>query len=167
MFTILNEVEKELPKLLQQEEIWKSVFVDYHLPFVKRLWTPFVFENEEYRIYLHQILPCDLEDCLFHPHPWPSIMKILSGKYKMTVGYAQGMIAPEVAMTLILPAGTIYEMTNPNGWHAVCPIEHSSFSLMITGTPWDRPSHKSTKTLTALNESEKASILNNFIKYYQ
>ena len=167
MFNILEEVEKKLPILLQQEEMWKSVFVDYHLPFVKRLWTTFSFEEQDYRIYLHQILPCELEECLFHPHPWPSIMKILSGKYKMTVGYGQGMNPPETAMTLILPAGTTYEMTNPDGWHAVCPIEDSSFSLMITGKPWERPSHKSTKTLLPLQENEKNHILSSFIQYYK
>lgn len=166
MFNILEEIEKQLPQLLQQEDIWQSVYVDYHLPFVKRLWTSITLDGQDYRIYLHEILPCKLEDCLFHPHPWPSIIKILSGQYKMTVGYGQGMNPPETAMTLTLPAGTIYEMINPDGWHAVCPINKSSFSLMVTGKPWERQSHKSTKTLMPLDISENISILNSFKEYY-
>lgn len=167
MFNQLLDIETLLPELLQQESIWKSVFVDYHLPYVERLWTSITLNNQEYRIYLHRILPCNLEDCLFHPHPWPSIIKILSGEYIMQVGWGEGMKEPEIATTLILPTNTIYEMTNINAWHAVSPMKEASFSLMITGQPWDRESHKSTKILSPLNEEQKNNLLLFFKnKYY-
>lgn len=166
MKTILNVVEKALPSLLMQEDLWKSLYVDYHKPFVKRLWTPFSFNNEKYRIYLHEIESCSIDEALFHPHPWPSIMKLLSGSYNMIVGYGAGLEEPPVALSLELPTGTVYEMSELNGWHAVAPIGESSFSLMITGEPWVRESHKSTKTLNELSVTEKEHILQFFKHYY-
>ena len=166
MFHILNHVENDLGSLLQQEDKWASVYVDYHLPYVQRLWTKVNYDGIDYRVYLHRILPCELDQCLFHPHPWPSIMKILSGQYKMQVGFGEGLSEPPVSTTLILPAGTIYEMTNPDSWHAVCPIDISSFSLMISGTPWDRMAHKSTKKLIPLANEQKAEIFEFFRFHY-
>ena len=163
---VLNAVENELPHLLTQD-IWKSLYVDYHKPFVKRLWTPFIFEDKKYRIYLHEIEPCDIHEALFHPHPWPSIMKLLSGSYHMIVGYGAGLNNPPVALSLELPTHTVYEMSEINGWHAVAPIADSSFSLMITGEPWERESHKSTKTLNELNDQEKENILKFFKNFYK
>lgn len=166
MLNILPIIEKKLPELLANRNIWKSVFVDYHEPFVERLWTNIEYEGVNYRIYLHRILPCDIGQCLFHPHPWPSVMKILSGQYKMHVGYGKGMNEPEIAATLILPNNTVYEMINPDAWHAVSPIKEASYSLMITGEPWERQSHKSTKTLNKLSEQQENEILQFFqIKY--
>jgi hypothetical protein len=167
MFDILSIVEKKLPDLLNKPDIWASVYVDYHLPFVQRLYTKFQEQETEYRIYLHRILPCELKDCLFHPHPWPSIIKILNGQYDMQLGFGAGMEPPAVASTLILNAGTIYEMINRDSWHAVCPINELSYSLMVTGTPWERESHKSTKKLSPLIPIEKEQILEFFKNYYQ
>lgn len=166
MKNILNTIEKELPNLLRNEALWKSVYVDYHKPFVKRLWTNFLFDGKNYRIYLHEIEPCDINEALFHPHPWPSIMKLLSGSYQMNVGYGEGLESPIVAVKLELPTGTVYEMSEVNGWHAVAPLSDSSFSLMITGEPWKRESHKSTKSLSELSFSEQNKILNFFKEIY-
>lgn len=166
MRNILTVIEKELPQLLKNEEIWKSVYVDYHKPFVKRLYTNFMYENHNYRIYLHQIESCDIQEALFHPHPWPSIMKLLSGSYNMIVGYGEGLSEPPVAVKLELPVGTVYEMSEINGWHAVAPILDSSFSLMITGEPWQRESHKSTKTLHELSIEDRKIILEFFKNIY-
>lgn len=167
MKNILAMVEEELPELLMLEDIWKSVYVDYHKPFVKRLYTNFVLEDYNYRIYLHEIQSCNIDEALFHPHPWPSIMKLLSGSYNMIVGYGKGLIAPPVAVKLELPTGTVYEMSEINGWHAVAPVVDSSFSLMITGEPWQRESHKSTKTLHELSVEERNKIFTFFKTIYQ
>ena len=167
MKNILSIIEKELPYLLADENNWKSVYVDYHKPFVKRLYTNFVYEEQNYRIYLHQIEFCHINEALFHPHPWPSIMKLLSGSYNMIIGYGEGLNEPPVAVTLELPTGTIYEMSEINGWHAVAPVVDSSFSLMITGEPWQRESHKSTKTLHPLSLEEKNIILDFFKNIYK
>ena len=37
----------------------------------------------------------------------------------MDVGFGAGIKEPPVAMKLILPAGSRYEMTNIDGWHSV------------------------------------------------
>lgn len=163
MKNILQIIENQLPKLLRNESLWKSVYVDYHKPFVKRLWTNFIFEGHNYRIYLHEIESCNIEEALFHPHPWPSIMKLLSGSYHMNVGYGEGLISPPVAVQLELPAGTTYEMSEINSWHAVAPLKDSSFSLMITGEPWKRESHKSTTLLSELSLSDNNKIFK-FVK---
>ena len=44
------------------------------------------------RIYLHRIYPCAPGEALFHPHLWPSAMRILSGEYEMAVGYGAGRV---------------------------------------------------------------------------
>lgn len=167
MKQVLKLIEQELPVLLEDESLWKSVYVNYHKPFVKRLWTNFIHEGHNYRIYLHEIESCDIEEALFHPHPWPSIMRLLSGSYNMIVGYGSGLIEPPVAVRLELPTGTVYEMSEINGWHAVAPIGKSSFSLMITGEPWVRESHKSTKHLLELSVTEKHNIFGFFRNKYK
>ena len=165
MKSVLKAVENALPQLLN-ENVWKSLYVDYHKPFVKRLWTSFEYEGNKYRIYLHEIESCHIHEALFHPHPWPSIMKLLSGSYNMVVGYGEGLKEPPVALSLELPTGTVYEMSEVNGWHALAPISESSFSLMITGEPWTRESHKSTKLLNELDLQSQENILNFFKKIY-
>lgn len=167
MKNILSHVEQELVYLLANDNNWKSVYVDYHKPFVKRLYTNFMYQGHNYRIYLHQIESCDINEALFHPHPWPSIMKLLSGSYNMFVGYGEGLQSPPVAVKLELPTDTIYEMSEINAWHAVAPILDNSFSLMITGEPWQRESHKSTKTLYELSLEEKKHILDFFRNIYK
>lgn len=162
MLVVLSQVEQVLPSLLQNEAIWKDVDVDYHPPHVERMWCDW----EGYRVYLHRIHPCAPGEALFHPHPWPSAMHVLSGMYEMTVGYGPGKQAPPVASTLLLPSGTRYEMVHPDGWHAVRPIDVPAYSLMITGKPWDRWSPKSDKPLGSLTPQERSQILDFFRSHY-
>lgn len=167
MLNLLNQIESTvLPELLMDDARWKSVFVDYHPPFVQRVWTSVEVDGKQYRVYLHRILPCELKDALFHPHPWPSVMRILSGRYTMTVGHSPGDEAPPVSMTLSLPAGTSYEMVHIDGWHAVCPDAEPAYSLMITGTPWERPSPKSPYQLQPLTPALQAEIMSFFRAQY-
>ncbi len=93
MLDVLFHVEKALPQLLQDESAWNSVLVDYHPPTVERLWTAW----QGYRVYLHRIHPCEHEQALFHPHPWPSAMRVLDGEYEMAVGFGAGTQTPPVA----------------------------------------------------------------------
>jgi hypothetical protein len=98
---------------------------------VERLWTQY----GQHRVFLHQIHPC--EKALFHPHPWPSAVKVLSGLYEMGISYGVGKGDPPEAATCILAAGSSYEMIEPNGWHYVRPLGSASLSLMVTAAPWD------------------------------
>ena len=167
MLSILEKIESEiLPEILKESTIWKSVFVDYHPPFVQRIWTSIILDDIQYRIYLHRILPCELKEALFHPHPWPSAMRILSGRYTMITGHGEGNISPPISMTLSLPVGTVYEMVNEDAWHAVCPEGDAAYSLMVTGTPWTRESPKSTHALKELDEKIKAEIFEFFRNIY-
>lgn len=139
MLEVLQEVEKELPKLLTDKGIWKGIYVDYHAPIVERLWCQW----GEYRIYLHRILLCGEGEALFHPHPWPSAMKVF-GEYEMGMGFGSGDNPPPIFTKIILGHGDVYEMTHEDGWHYVRPLGKPNFSIMVTGQPWNRrnPSKK-------------------------
>lgn len=162
MLAVLHQVEKALPNLLRDESIWKSVRVDYHPPIVDRVWTQF----DNCRINLHKIYPCEQGQALFHPHPWPSAMRILSGRYSMLAGYGKGEFAPPVATKLILNAPDEYEMTDPDSWHSVTPLDNPSYSLLVTGPPWDRWAPKSDKHLEGLGAAAFGDMLMYFRSQY-
>jgi hypothetical protein len=162
MLNQLYQLEKELPKLLQDENSWNSLYVDYHKPYVKRLWKPV----GDYRIFLHQIFPCEKSESLLHPHPWPSAMKVVGGIYEMGVGYSQTNDEPVIASTLVLPVNSYYEMADINSWHYVRPLDKPSFSLMVTGKPWKRESPKSDHKMRELNAEEKRAIFDQFRNLY-
>lgn len=161
MLSHLFEAERDLPLLLEDEGSWNDVFIDYHAPFVERLWRPY----GEHRLYLHRIHPCHETQALLHPHPWPSAMR-LHGTYKMLVGYGSGDAPPPIACSLIMPAGTAYEMIDPDGWHAVCPVDRPALSVMLTGMPWGRPAPKSNKPLMPLTREARAQLFQFFREIY-
>ncbi len=167
LLAVLERIEREvLPALVRDSTAWQSLFVDYEPPFVERLWAPVQLGDEAYRVFLHRIHPAPLDACLFHPHPWPSAIRLLSGTYRMNTGAGAGMEPPAVTMQLKLAAGTAYEMGHPDGWHAVSPIGEPSYSLMVTGKPWTRPSHKPTKQLHPLETETAAALLKFFQDVY-
>ncbi len=162
MLEVLHAVESKLPTLIEDVRGWESLFVDYHPPFVERVYRQY----GNYRIYLHCIHSCEAGEALFHPHPWPSAMRIVSGVYEMAIGYGEGDTPPPVAATIILPPESEYEMTHPDAWHYVRPVGKSAFSVMVTGKPWDRPSPKSEKPLSPLFKDRKDEILRYFKAHY-
>lgn len=163
MFDMLARAEKELASgdLLRSLEGWNTLDVLYEPPRVERLWRPF----EDGRLYLHRIHPC--EKALYHPHPWPSIIKILAGGYEMAVGFGEGDKPPPIAATLKLAPGSIYEMTNIDGWHYVLPTVEN-LSVMITGAPWERwsPGPAPDVKLGPLSEWDAAGLLDAFRAMY-
>ncbi|TSC82729.1 MAG: Uncharacterized protein G01um101420_87 [Parcubacteria group bacterium Gr01-1014_20] len=164
MLEVLHQVERDLPQLLEDKEWWNSLDVDYHPPRVERLWR----QHGEYRIYLHRIHPCKPGEALFHPHPWPSAMKVLrGGNYEMAVGFGSGETPPPVAASMILGPGSEYEMTHPDSWHYVRPIDEPAITLMIAGKPWNRISPKSDGPLKPLPDYQKNDLLFTFKSYYQ
>lgn len=133
MLQVLFEFEEKiLPTIFDKPEVWRTLDVNYEPPRVERLW----YQQDEYRVYLHRIHPCT--EALFHPHPWPSAVRILSGCYEMGVGYGAGTEPPPEAASVVLFPGSYYEMVDPNGWHYVRPIQNPSISIMVTGEPWGR-----------------------------
>jgi hypothetical protein len=145
LLDILNEtIEEKLPNFLKKEneELWNSTEVIYHAPRVERLWM----QMGEYRIFLHRIYPCQKEEALFHPHPWPCAVKIINGTYEMGISTEypdedKFETEKEPAWTseharLILGAGSSYEMSDRTAWHYVLPINNPSDSIMIIGKPY-------------------------------
>ena len=164
MIKILKQIELELPDLLKQPEIWQTLDINYEKPHVERVWTQW----NQYRINLHRIHPCEFHECFFHPHPWASVVRILSGRYEMLVGQGSGEVSPPTTMTLILEKDSIYEMTNKDGWHQVRPLDHRVMSLMITDAPWGRKMPKSDKIkLSSLTDEVRDDIMNYFIWKYR
>src|SRR4029453_9316886 len=162
MLEALYAVDKELPAVLQDEGAWQSLYVDYHPPFVERLWLSW----HEYRVNLHRIHPCDPGEALFHPHPWPSAMRVLAGEYEMAVGYGRGDKTPRVAALLIAAGEFRYEMTEPDAWHYVRPIGRPTLSLMVTGKPWERWSPRSEKPLQPLSAEQREQLFRLFRERY-
>lgn len=162
MLEKLHQIERQLPDLLVQDG-WQSLYVDYHPPIVERVWR----QEGDYRINLHCIHPCEPEEALMHPHPWPSAIKILSGKYRQGIGYSSGRETPPIAATTIMTYGSSYEMVNKDGWHYVAPIDDVVMSLMVTGKPWDRWAPRSEKQLNPLSEKMVKEILEFFGDRYK
>jgi hypothetical protein len=156
-------VEQDLPSLLKTAN-WQSLYVTYEKPYVERMWCAW----GDYRVNLHKIHPCDEGESFFHPHPWPSAIKIIDGIYQMEIGYGEGIIAPSrVGVTCWLGPGSYYEMTDINSWHSVRPIKNPVISIMLTGKPWGRemPSGDHIK-LSSLSESKEQEILSFFRDRY-
>lgn len=162
MLRVLAAVEEELPRLIADTYGWSTLYVDYEPPFVERVWRQF----GEHRIYLHRILPCDT--ALFHPHPWPSAVKIIGGRYEMGLGFGAGNDPPPIAATTILTQGASYEMVHPDGWHYVKPLVNPSYSVMVTGRPWGRwsPGPPPGKTLAPLSSERALGVLAVFENTY-
>jgi hypothetical protein len=150
MIKILNIVELNINSLVKTSKL-NTMYIDYHKPYVKRIWFQFV----DYRVYLHKIEPCNEPlEALYHPHPWKSIIRILN-EY------------PKTVCKLVLPAGTVYEMTDPNGWHYVSPVHEPVYSLMITGERYGREMPlMPNKEFRELEESEILDILREVKFYY-
>ncbi len=117
---------------------WNSLNIDYHPPKVERLWA----QIGSMRLMVHRIHPVqatEAKDALFHPHPWPSAVFIISGSYEMGIGYGAASETPPLAAKVLLSPGSSYEMTDKNSWHYVSPRVNSSISLMLIDSPWDKP----------------------------
>lgn len=118
--------------------------VTYHPPRVERLWV----QHGEYRVFLHRIHPCGEGEALFHPHPWPSAVRIMSGRYEHQIAQAaplehsgpdQEPVPDDPLARMILCVGSEYEITDPRTWHSVRPVEGPSDSIMVVGPKYDPP----------------------------
>jgi len=168
LWEMLKEVEVNLlPELLYKPERWKSVYVDYEPPFVERLWYQL---DADHRLFLHHIAPCNVGESLWHPHPWPSIVKVMRGSgYEHGIGYdTTGQGSCPIGMVQVVHGEMTYEMSDPHAWHYVRPL-WPSWSLMITGKPFENPSPgyiKPTKVLSPLDDSKKAWMLTHWARNY-
>lgn len=135
MLDLLAEALAELPDLLSGNmQEWRGMRIAYHPPQVDRAWRSW----RDCRLSIHRIYPCAPGKALLHPHPWPSAMRVLSGRYAMVVGYGAGIAPPTIAAEFILSAGTSYSMTDPDTWHDVRPLDAPVLTVMLSGPPWAR-----------------------------
>lgn len=97
---------------------------------------------------LHCIHPCEREEALYHPHPWPSAVCLIQGYYLMGVsstfhpeddGEHEGPAWTSEHAAVLAAPNTCYEMTDRNGWHFVCPVGAPAWSVMVTGPLYDPP----------------------------
>lgn len=133
MISVLNDIIENFDEIFNSKvdkgEV-KTMSIEYHKPHVHRIW----FQHGEFRVFLHKIFPCnESSEALYHPHKWDSAMKILKGSYEMGVGHSKTIDVPPTDCKLILPSGTIYEMTDKDAWHYVNPICEPVFTIMVTG----------------------------------
>lgn len=169
MMQVLLQAEKALPDLLEDVAGWTGVYIDYHKPFVERLWRPF---GTDCRLFLHRIYPCTEKEALLHPHPWPSAIRVLGkGVYTMVVGSAAGVNSPPIVLRTRITATANsrfrYSMEHPDGWHAVIPERDYSLSVMVTGPPWDRTIPDVTASAGPLKRlHEKGLLLQSFAEFF-
>lgn len=182
MIEALLQAEALVPGLLQDLQNWRGILIDYEEPHVERLSARMTLPGGPVTAFLHLIHPCAGRP-FFHPHPWPSAVKIYRGVYKMDIGYSEpspligfgtspqqvaalmakaAEKAPPVAATVWLPAGSTYEMTHRNGWHSVAPEGGPVLSLMVTGPAWERvaysPGKGTTKALSGPRMGELQQV---------
>lgn len=165
MLTTLIEIEKNLPQMLTDGLEWNSLYVDYHKPFVERLWR----QIGDARICLHRIYACERNEAFFHPHPWPSAMKIIEGQYEMGCGSgAPHGTKPAITSTFILPVGSYYDMTTDSDWHYVRPLTRVSYSIMVMGAPFSVKEgvEKKKHHLMPLEENVADEILGQFRRFF-
>tara|TARA_B100000614_G_scaffold262909_1_gene300493 strand:+ start:69406 stop:69915 length:510 start_codon:yes stop_codon:yes gene_type:complete len=162
MLSVLAELEDEtLPRLLMDPN-WSSLDINHENPRVERVWRQW----GDYRICLHRIHQCAEDEAHFHPHPWPSAMRIISGHYEMGIGYSETDQPPPCAAVVRGSDGMTYEMTDPNGWHYVRPLSREVISLMITGKRWGRTDLLKPQGLKPLSEDRLHEIIDIFARIY-
>lgn len=161
---LLADIEANtLPTLLHTPEAWQTLDVDYEPPRVERLWA----QLGDNRLYLHRIHPCERGQALYHPHPWPSAVHLVEGTYEMAVGYGSGDEHPPHATTMVLAAGTKYEMLDQDGWHDVRPLGGTCLSVMLAGKPFVGGTRRGQKPkLNPLSEAVKFDLLQRFIAHF-
>lgn len=162
---IFSEIEEHFKKenLLSDPSKWKSIDVDYHPPHVERLYT----NIGSIRVCLHKIHPCDPDEALLHPHPWPASFKVYKGMYLTEIGSSSTSEPPKESVKVNLSAGSMISMTNPNDWHYVAPIDEPVYTMMINGAPYEKTHpgvKKASKKLFPLKEFAKEDLLREFKK---
>lgn len=160
MIKILFDIESKLIDMLTRQPL-NSMYIDYKEPFVQRIW----WQYNQYRIYLHKIQRSSGPlKSFYHPHPWTSAMRIIKGSYEMGIGTEDTILSK-----LHLCEGCAYEMTHPEGWHYVNPIDEYAYSIMVTGEKYvglEMPA-KPDKEFRKLKQHEMVDIMSTVMDYYE
>lgn len=171
MIDLLKEIEKNQIVDLLTNGSWKSLNVDYHPPFVERVWI----QLGENRLSLHVIHPCEEGESLWHPHPWKTSFRVFSkgGIYEQGIG--SSFIDPLLSSTHVftplmkmeVPGDMYYEMTHSDCAHYVRPIDEQVYTIMLSGpAEWTENSIKADKELKPLSDARVEEILEIFKSFY-
>lgn len=177
MLEELKRIEREeLRSLLETPSIWNSLNVDYHPPFVERVWTQ-IGDN---RLSLHVIHPCQPGEALWHPHEWQTAFHVLpvegAGVYEQGIGHGvsnEPMFGNKFIymplMKMEVHGEMYYEMTHENCAHYVRPIDKPVYTLMLS-SPVKWPDNKREeiigKKLEPLHGDRVQEIFSIFKLYY-
>ena len=179
MIEILKQIENdEILGLLANRDNFKSIDIDYHPPRVERIWT----QLREYRLCFHVLHPCNTEEALYHPHPWPSVIHQLHGEYEMGITHSKNKefhlsnnsgqwndhLRGQEACKIQTSGSMYYEMMDLNGFHYVRPIT-KCMSVMLMDKPFVSPSaykNPPTKKLKELSEVRIEQIRLWFYDHY-
>lgn len=86
----------------------------------------------------------------------------------MGVGHSSTTELPKNDCVLRLSSGSLYEMTEPDGWHYVKPIGLTVYSLMVTGGKTNRPMPvEPPKEFRKLTDMECLDIIGEVNNYYK
>ena len=146
MLSVLDDVLKSLPALLDDASGWDSLIVNRRKPSTYRV---FRYLDNGLRVSLHKFDPCATHEAYPHPHPWPGAFTVLEGSYRMWVGFTPDLESrePITVTETILTAGSRYEITEPRTWHSVTPLEEC-WTVMVNGLPWKEQANVRAPTMT-------------------
>lgn len=163
MLEVLHAAENNLPDLLNDKASWKSLYLNYQLPVVERVWRSWF----NYRISLHRMLWNEKEEVLNCTYPWPFAVRLVEGVYRVGLGYGKDPETPPTAATFVLSAGSEYEVTNRYTWHSIKPLSVVSFVLMVSGKPWKIARSGNERIIGELVPKKKDDLLALFLKKYK
>jgi hypothetical protein len=156
----------ELYDLLSEEDKWDSIVINRAKPVTIRIFRYI----DGKRLCLHYFESCSPEESFYHAHSWPAAFKILQGSYKLDLGcYASVDDNTSVEVSsLILSAGSSYEMTSPLVCHKISPIE-PTYTVMLNGDNYGQELiHKFVKTTVNKNlESLSKDKLKYYLDYFK
>ena len=161
MLDVLAQLEQALPAMLMDESIWQSLYVDYHPPIVERLWTRW----REYRASCTESILASASRLCSTLILGPPLCASSTGNTRWQSVLVQGCLSRPSPLSWFR-GDFRYEMTHPDSWHYVRPLGAPTLSLMVTGKPWDRESHKSGKPLQPLRTEQVAELLRLFRARY-
>lgn len=70
---ILKSIEENIQSLIADKENMRTSRIIHDEPEVRRVWR----QCGDVRVSFHKIFPCN--ECFFHPHPRPSLIKCIKG----------------------------------------------------------------------------------------
>ena len=73
MLSVLDDVLKSLPAMLDDPDAWDSLIVNRRKPITYRV---FRYLADDTRVSLHKFDPCARHEAYPHPHPWPGAFTV-------------------------------------------------------------------------------------------